>query len=147
MIADMETINPNPDPREAAAGLDAAAGARRAVRDRPWPVWLYPINAILLGGLALAGLLHSSMLATFVVLIIGIALAALNYWAGRLMGAPFVIPTSTGFRILGAVSGAFVIGSLFARAAGLEWVIVVCAIGAVASYGLGSILHYRSTHR
>lgn len=146
MVADMETINPDPDPREAAARLDAAADARRAVQDRPWPIWLYPINALLLGGLALAGLLRSSLLAALIVLIIGIALAALNYWAGRLIGTPFAIPTSLGFRILVAASGAFVIVSLLARAADLERVVIVCAIGAVLSYGLGSVLHYRSTH-
>lgn len=147
MVASMETINPDPGPREASAGLDAAADARRAVRDRPWPLWLYPINALLLGGLALAGLLRSSMLATLVVLILGIALAALNYRAGRLIGTPFAIPTSLGFRILVAVSGAFVLVSLLARGADLEWAIIVCAVGAVISYGLGSVLHYRSTHR
>lgn len=145
MIANMETIDP--DPREAAAGLDAVAAARRAVQDRPWPIWLYPTNAILLGGLALAGLLHPSILAASVTLIIGIVLAALNFWAGRLMGTAFAIPTSTGFRVLVAVSGVFVVVSVFARVAGAEWGIVGCALGAVVSYGAGSLVHYRSTHR
>ncbi|WP_345420824.1 hypothetical protein [Pseudonocardia xishanensis] len=143
----MATIEPDPDPREASTRLKAVADARRAVRDRPWPVWLYPLNALLLGGLALAGLLGSAMLATVVALVLGVALAALNYRAGRLIGTPFAIPSSTGFRALVAASGAFVIVSLFTRAAGLEWVIMVCAVGAVICYGLGSILHYRSTRR
>jgi len=80
-------------------------------------------------------------------LVLGVALAALNYWAGRLMGTPFAVPTSRGFRVLAALSGAFVIVSLFVRAADLEWAIIVCAAGAAISYGLGSVLHYRSTHR
>ena len=147
MVADMETIGPNPDPREAAAELDAAGHAQRAVRDRPWPTWLYPINATLLGGVALAGLLRSSMLAAVLVVVLASALAALNYWAGRLMGTPFAIPTSTGFHVLAAASGLFIIGSLFARSAGLDWVIVAFAAGAVVSYGLASVVHYRSTRR
>ncbi|MGO0578261.1 hypothetical protein [Ornithinimicrobium panacihumi] len=143
----METINPDPNPREAAAELDAAAHVQRAVRDRPWPTWLYPINATLLGGMALAGLLRSSILASILVVVLASALAALNYWAGRLMGTPYAIPTSMGFRVLAAASGLLVIGSLFARAAGLDWVIVACAVGAAVSYGLASVVHYRSTHR
>ncbi|MFS8479339.1 MAG: hypothetical protein FWJ93_10370 [Micromonosporaceae bacterium] len=143
----METIDRNPDPHEASAGLEAVAEAQRAVRDRPWPLWLYPTNALLLGGLALTGLVESSMLASLVMLVLGVALAALNYWAGRLMGTPFAVPTSRGFRVLAALSGAFVIVSLFVRAADLEWAIIVCAAGAAISYGLGSVLHYRSTHR
>ncbi|WBB65121.1 hypothetical protein [Micromonospora sp. WMMD812] len=143
----METIDPNSDPHEASAGLKAVADAQRAVRDRPWPLWLYPANALVLGGLALTGLVESSMLAAFVVLVLGVALAALNYWAGHLMGTPFAVPTSRGFRILAALSGAFVIVSLFARAADLEWAIIVCVAGAAISYSLGSVLHYRSTHR
>lgn len=147
MVANMETINSTPDPGEASDGLDAVADAQRAVRDRPWPLWLYPLNAFLLGGVALAGLIRSSMLAAFVVIILGTALAALNYWAGRLIGTPFAVPTSRGFRILAAASGAFVIVSLFARAADLEWVIIVCSAAAAISYGLGSVLHHRSTRR
>ena len=64
----METIDRNPDPHEASAGLEAVAEAQRAVRDRPWPLWLYPANALLLGGLALTGL-EPSMLASLVMLV------------------------------------------------------------------------------
>lgn len=146
MHADMATIDSSPDPREASAELDAVADVRRAVRDRPWPLWLYPTNALLLGGLALSGLLDSSMLAAFVVLTLAVALAGLNYWAGRLIGTPFAVPTSLGFRILVAAAGVFVIVSVLARTADLDWA-VACAAGAAFSYGLGSVLHFRSTRR
>jgi hypothetical protein len=145
MVANMETIDPNLDPREASASLDAVADAQRAVRDRPWPLWLYPVNTLLLGGLAVTGLAHSSMLAAIAAVILGVGLVALNYGAGRLMGTPFAIPTNRGFRILVALSGAFVIASLVARAGNQGWAIIVCAAGAAISYGLGSVLHYRST--
>lgn len=143
----METTVPNPDRHEAAAALAGVADVRRAVRDRPWPVWLYPTNALLLGGLALAGLVQSSMLGSLIVLALGTAIAALNYWAGRLIGTPFAIPTNRGFRILAALSAVFVIASLFARAADLGWAIVACAAAATVSYSVGSVLHRRSTHR
>lgn len=147
MLAHMETIDSSPDPRAASSALDAVAEAQRAVRDRPWPLWLYPLNALLLGGVALAGLIRPSMVAALVVLVLGATLAAVNHWAGRRMGTPFAVPTSRGFRILAAASGAFVIASLFARDAALEWAVIACAGGAVIAYSLGSVLHYRSTHR
>src|SRR5699024_10581733 len=126
--------------------LSAVADAQRAVRDQPWPVWLYPTNALLLAGLALTGLLASSMLAAFTALILGVSLVVVNYWAGRRMGTPFAVPTSRSFRALLVVSAIFLIASLFASDANLEWAIIGCAAGAAISYGIGSIVHYRSTH-
>ncbi len=96
---------------------------------------------------ALVGLLPSSILAAILMVVLASALAAFNYWAGRPMGTPYAIPTSTGFRVLVAVSGLFVMGSLFARPVGLDWVIVACAAGAVVSYAIASFFHYRSTRR
>lgn len=147
MVANMETIEPTPDPHEASESLDAIADAQRAIRDRPWPGWLYPANALLLGGMALAGLIDSSMIAAFVVLALGVGLVALNYGIGRLLGAPFAVPTSRAFRVLVAVSALFVIASVPARAAGLEWAVIGCAAAAVVSYGIGAVLHSRSTRR
>ncbi len=145
MVSDMETIEQTPDPRDAAARLAAAADAQRAVRDRPWPIWLYPANALLLGGVALAGLIPSSMVGAIAVLIIASAMAALNLFAGRRIGTPFAIPTSRGFRILVTASAAFVIGALLARAAEVEWAIIACAVAAMLSYAIASVLHHRST--
>ncbi len=147
MVSSMETIGPSPDSREASAGLDAIADAQHAVRDRPWPLWLYPTNALLLGALALTGVLESSMLAALLTIALAAALALLNYVAGRQMGTPFAIPTSRGFRILTALAAALVLLSVFARLADLDSVVVACAAGATISYAAGSVLHHRSTRR
>lgn len=141
----METIDPTPDPGEAAAALGAVSDAQAAVRDRPWPIWLYPINALLLGGVALAGLVDSAAIGALVIGVLAVCLVALNYGAGRHMGTPFAIPTSRGFRVLVAAASAFVIGALFARLAGLDWVIIACAVGATSCYAVGAVLHVRST--
>jgi len=141
----METIDPTPDPREAAAALGAVSDAQAAVRDRPWPIWLYPINALLLGGVALAGLVDSAAIGALVIGVLAVCLVALNYGAGRHMGTPFAIPTSRGFRVLVAAASAFVIGALFARMADLDWAIIACAVGATSCYAIGAVLHVRST--
>lgn len=146
MVASTETTSLPPVPHEAAAGLDAITTAQRAIRDRPWPVWLYPTNALLLAGLALTDLLESSMLAAFVAVILGPALALINYLVGRRMGTPFAIPTHRGFCLLAALSAVFLIASLFASDAQLNWAIIACAAGAAISYGLASMLHSRSRH-
>ncbi|WP_413316675.1 hypothetical protein AA0Z99_08535 [Agrococcus sp. 1P02AA] len=143
----METIEQTPDRGDAAASLAAVAAAERAVRDRPWPLWLYPANALLLGGVAIAGLIPSSMIGAIVVVALASAMAALNYGAGRRMGTPFAIPTSRGFRILVAASGAFVLLAMLARAAELPWAIIACTVGAIVAYALASVLHLRSTRR
>lgn len=139
----METI----DPREAAAQLDDAAAAARAIRDTPWPAWLYPTNALLLGGLALDSLVRPSILAALLVIVLAVGFVAINFWAGRRIGAPFAIPTSAGFRILAAIAAVLVLASLFTRELEGPWPTVACAVGAVASYGIGSVLHWRSTRR
>jgi|GEM_PF-3297118 len=143
----METIHGAPDPREASAQLDAIAQAERQVRDRPWPLWLYPSNAVLLGGLALVGLLESSMLVAIVTVVIAVGFVALNYVAGQRIGTPFAIPSSRGFRTLVAVSAACVIASLAARIGGWDAAIIGCAVAAVVSYVAASVLHYRATRR
>jgi hypothetical protein len=143
----METTGRSPSRREAATGLAAIAHAQRAVRDRPWPLWLYPTNALLLGGVALTGLIESSVFAALVALALGSVLAAVNYWAGHALGTPYAISTSRGFRMLAALSGAFVIASVLAPADGPGWLVLAGAAGAVISYSVGSAVHYRSTHR
>ncbi|TFV82073.1 hypothetical protein E4V99_14165 [Microbacterium sp. dk485] len=141
----METIDPTPGPGEAAAALDAVAEAQTAVRDRPWPMWLYPINAVLLGGVALAGLVDSSAIGALLIGVLAFCLVAVNYGAGRQVGTPFAIPTSRGFRVLVTAAAAFVVGALLARLADLDWVIIACAVGAASSYAVGAVLHFRST--
>lgn len=147
MVADMETIPSHPDRHTASAALDVVAEARRAVRDRPWPLWLYLSNAVLLAGVALTGLIETPIAFALVAGVLAMGLAALNYWAGTRMGTPFAIPTSPGFRICAITAGAFVIASLLARGAGLPWVVVLCAGGVLISYGLGAAFHRKSTRR
>jgi hypothetical protein len=105
---------------------------------------LYPTNALLVGAVALTGLIGSSVVAALAAVALACLLAAVNYRAGRAIGTPYAIPTNRGFRVLAALSGVFVVVSVLAGSAG--WVLAGAA-GAVVSYGVGSVLHYRSTHR
>ncbi len=146
MVSGMETIGPNSDPGSAAADLEAVADARRAVRDRPWPAWLYPVNAALLAALVLTALVRSSAVAAVLAVVIGAGLAAINYAVGRAMGTPFAVPTSRAFRLLVALAAVLVIASLFVPPTGSGWWLVGFAAGAAASYGIGAVIHYRSTH-
>lgn len=145
MFSGMETIDPSPGRHEAAADLVAVADAQRAVRDRPWPIWLYPANALLLGATALTPLLGSARLGAWVVL--GLWVFILNYWAGHLIGTPFAIPTSRGFRLAVAVAALFLITAMAAGSLGPLWLVVGCAASTVISYGVGSVFHHRSTRR
>jgi len=143
----METIESTPDPRSAASDLHAIVDAQRAVRDRPWPLWLYPCNAALLGGIALCGLIDSSMIGALVVLALALGLVALNSLAGRIMGTPFAIPTSWLFRVLVIASAVFVILSIPARTLGSDAAVIACAVAAAACYGVGAVVHARRTRR
>ncbi|GIF75099.1 hypothetical protein [Asanoa siamensis] len=143
----METNGPGPSRYEAANDLAAIAHVQRAVRNRPWPIWLYPANALLLGGLALTGLIESSALAALVALALACSLAAVNYRVGRAIGTPYAIPSSRGFRVLAALSAAFVIVSVLVPADGPRWLILAGAAGAVISYTAGAAVHVRSTRR
>jgi len=147
MVSDMETIDSTPDPRSAAADLDAIADAKRAIRDRPWPSWLYPVNVIALGGVALSGIIDSSMIAALVTLAFAMVLAIANSAAGQLIGAPFALPTSRTFRILAAVSAVFVLASLPARLIGSDALVIASAAAAMLSYAIGAVVHAASTRR
>ncbi|MBE3000132.1 hypothetical protein IDM40_15670 [Nocardiopsis sp. HNM0947] len=139
--------DPDPDPDSAASDLEAVANAERAVRDRPWPTWLYPANAVLLGALALAPLLPDPF-SVGVWLALVFAVVFLNAWAGRRMGTPFAFPTSRGFLSAVAIATLFLVTAmLVAQSGGPIWIAVVCAAGTSASYGIGSIVHHRSTRR
>ena len=147
MVADVETIDRTPEPAEAAANLAAVADARRAVRDRPWPIWLYPANALALGTMASTPLLPElAALAAWVAS--GVAIFVLNFWAGHRMGTPFAIPTSREFGVAVATSTLFLVAALvFGYVEGADRLVVGCAVGTALSYAIGSLLHYRSTRR
>lgn len=143
----METNGESSDRISAVDGLDAIAAARRAVRDQPWPTWLYPTNALLLGAITLTSLLDSSMMASLLILVLGVGVALINYQAGRLMGTPYAVPTSKVFLGFVILAGASTATAVVLRETLSEQGIIACASGAVISYGLGSVVHYRSTRR
>lgn len=117
------------------------------MRDRPWPPWLYPVNAVLLGGVGLAALIESSVVHAAVVCALAAAAVSLNVWVGRRMGTPFVIPTSRGFQGCVALSAVFLVAAMAARDTDSSWIVIAGAVGATVSYLLGSVIHYRSTCR
>jgi hypothetical protein len=133
-----------PNPAEAREALATIDTAQRAVRDTPWPTWIYPVNALLLAAMTLTFALGEDgfvfLLAT------GAALVAVNALAGYRMGTPYTLPTSRIFFALVGASmacllGAFVVAELTARA----WPIVVLAVAAAAFYLAGGVAHRRST--
>lgn len=147
MVSCMATNSDYSEKDEALESLDAIASACRTVRDQPWPMWLYPINAVLLGGIALTALLESSMWAALIVLGLAVSLAVINYRAGLQIGTPFAVPTSVGFRAFTFLAGACVIAAVLLRQTAADPVIIALAAGATASYVIASVVHYRSTHK
>ena len=124
--------------------LRAAEDAADAVRDRPWPIWLYPLNALLLGGIALTPVLQGGNRST-VLLAISLVLILVNMTVGYRMGTPTAIPTSQGFRNGLTVAAFAVIASLLLASFGPPgWMFLSCAFVAVVSFSLGSIAHMRS---
>ncbi|OJF12524.1 hypothetical protein [Couchioplanes caeruleus] len=127
--------------REALAHIDTA---QRAVRDAPWPTWIYPVNALLLGAMTLTFALGDDgfvfLLAT------SAALIAVNMLAGYRMGAPFTLPTSRAFLASAGAAGACVLTAFIAADLTAQpWPIVVLAIAAAAFYLAGGVAHRRST--
>ncbi len=146
MVSDMESID-TPTSSEARTTLDDIDRVQRAVRDTPWPVWLYAVNAVLIGALALTPLLTDSH-RTVALLILAAAIVATNVITGFRMGTPWALPTSRGFLASVALSVAFVVVALaFAQPSLPSWALVLLATAATATYSFGSIAHYRSTHR
>lgn len=142
----MESTGRVPNPAEARNALASIEDVQRAVRDTPWPTWLYPVNAILLGATALTSLLQehrSSALLAVVLTVVGV-----NVTAGYRMGTPWALPTSRGFLAAVVASAlclvtAMVISDLTER----TWPVVILAIAATAIYLAGGVVHRRSTGR
>ena len=133
-----------PDPAEAREALATIDTAQRAVRDTPWPTWIYPVNALLLGTMTLTIALGDD---GFVPLLAaGAVLMAVNLLAGYRMGTPYTLPTSRTFLALAGASiaclaAAFVVAELTTQ----RWPIVVLAVAAAALYLAGGVAHRRST--
>jgi len=146
MVSAMENTDPAPDSSSAHEALADIDRAQRAVRDTPWPIWLYPVNAILLGAMALTPLLEDYGVATM--LAISALIVALNVMAGHRIGTPWVIPTNRVFLTSITVSVACLGAALIVydqtdRVA----FVVALAGGATVSYLIGSVAHHRSTRR
>ncbi|WP_433826426.1 hypothetical protein ACQP2E_30695 [Actinoplanes sp. CA-015351] len=133
-----------PSPSEAREALAGINTVQRAVRDTPWPTWLYPVNALLLGAMTLTFALGDDgfipLLATSAVLI------AVNTVTGYRMGTPFTYPTSRIFlasvgAAMACILAAFIVADLTTR----TWPIIVLAITAAAAYLAGAVAHRRST--
>ncbi|KAA0926315.1 MULTISPECIES: hypothetical protein [Rhodococcus] len=139
----MESIG-RPTPAEARTALDDIDRVQRAVRDTPWPVWLYPVNAVLLAVFALTALVDSR--AAF----LGVAavIIAVNVITGYRMGTPWALPTNRGFLTCVALSALCVaLAQAVGNPGGPAWPVLLLAIAAASIYSIGSILHYRSTRR
>ena len=133
---------PNPaEAREALANIDTV---QRAVRDTPWPTWLYPANALLLGVMTLTFALGDD--GVVFLLATGAVLIAVNMLAGYRMGTPFALPTSRLFLAsVGAAMACLLAAFAVAELTTQRWPIVVLAIAAAAVYLAGSVAHRRST--
>ncbi|AJW38925.1 hypothetical protein NY08_895 [Rhodococcus sp. B7740] len=139
----MESIG-EPTPAEARTALDDIDRVQRAVRDTPWPVWLYPVNAALLAMFALTALLDSRLAFLGVAAVI----IAVNVVTGYRMGTPWALPTDRGFLTCVALSGLSVaLAQAVGDPSGPAWPVVLLAAAAASIYSIGSILHYRSTRR
>ncbi|MFI1995575.1 hypothetical protein [Actinoplanes sp. NPDC020271] len=133
-----------PSPAEAREALANIETVQRAVRDTPWPAWIYPVNALLLGAMTLTFAFGDD---GFVFLLAGGAvLIAVNMLAGYRMGTPFTLPTSRVFLSLcltaiGCLLAAFTVAELTAQ----RWPIIVLAVAATALYLAAGVVHRRST--
>ncbi|WP_432520990.1 hypothetical protein [Kineococcus sp. SYSU DK006] len=140
----MASTGGRPDPDEARAALAGIQQVQRAVRDTPWPTWLYPTNALLLGAMTLTFLLEQHRTAAF--LAVALVVAAVNLVAGYRMGAPWALPTSRLFLAAVAAAGACVVAALvLADLTRSSWPVLVLAVAATALYSAGAVAHRRST--
>jgi hypothetical protein len=142
----MESIERGPDRTEAREALASIERAQRAVRDTPWPTWIYPVNAGLLGLMALTFLLQEHRTATL--LVVASVMVGINVTAGYRMGTPWTLPTSRTFLALVATSGLCLVAAVVvADLTEAAWPVVVLAVTATVAYVAGGVAHRRSTGR
>jgi hypothetical protein len=142
----MESIGRVPDPAEAREALASIEDAQRTLRNTPWPTWLYPVNAALVGGMAATPLLGDHR--TTALLAVALTTVVVNMAAGYRMGTPWILPTSRAFLSAVAVSAllvvvAIVVADLTAHA----WPVAALAVAAAVTYLAGSVAHRASTGR
>jgi hypothetical protein len=143
----MESIGRTPDRAEAREALASIDRSQKAVRDTPWPTWIYPVNAALIGIMALTFLAPEPR--RFAALIgVAFLIVVVNLTAGYRMGTPWTLPTSRAFLAAVAASGLCVLAAFFvADNTDLTWPVVALAVAATALYLAGSVAHRRSTGR
>lgn len=144
MVSVVENIGDRPGGGEAREALASIEDAQRAVRGTPWPIWLYAVNAVLLGAMASTFLLREHGVSTLWAL--ALSMVAINVTTGYRMGTPWVLPASRGFLTAVTISGlcvlaAFVVADVTERV----WPVAALAVTATAVYGAGSVAHIRST--
>lgn len=146
MFSAMENIDRAPDSAAAQDALDEVDSAQRAVRDTAWPTWLYPVNAVLIGAMALTALLDDYRL--IMLLAVSFASVGVNMAVGYRTGVPRALPTSRGFLASVAVAVACILAAwLAADLTDRAWPVVALAASAAGSYLIGSVAHRRSTSR
>lgn len=140
----MANIDHQPSASDAREALATIENAQRAVRDTPWPAWIYPTNAVLLGALALTALLEQDR--RFTAMLLMFAIVAINILAGYRTGVPSALPTSRTFLVLVTVAGACAAGAfVVAEVQEAVWPVVVLAALATASYLVAGVAHRAST--
>ncbi|WP_432545617.1 hypothetical protein [Kineococcus sp. SYSU DK004] len=140
----MESIDRTPDAAEARAALADVQQAQRAVRDTPWPTWIYPVNALLLGALASTALLQEDRNLVFTA--VCFTIVGVNTTAGYRMGTPWTLPTSRLFIALVAASGLCALAALLvAEVTTAAWPVLALAVAATVGYLAAGVVHRRST--
>ena len=138
------------DAASARAALADVDAAKKAVKDAPWPTWLYFENAALLTLMGLSLLLGEPAW-IWGWCAIGVAILVVNLGAARAMGISSALPSSVAFlTCVGVAIGLLVVPAVLREAAFFPVgpaLIVPCALGAGVVYLVGSAIHYRSTRR
>lgn len=142
----MENNGRVPGPAEAREALASIEDAQRTIRNTPWPTWIYPVNAVLVGGMALTPLLGEHR--TIALFAVALTTIVVNLAAGYRMGTPWVLPTSRAFLASVAASTLLVVAAIVvADLTGRAWPVVVLAVAAAVTYLAGSVAHRASTGR
>jgi len=142
----MENIERRPSPAEAREALASVERAQRAVRDTPWPTWLYPVNALLIAGMALTSLLPQQR--TAALLAVALTIVGVNVVAGYRMGTPWALPARRAFLAAVAASTLCVVAAVaIADVVERALPVVVLAVAAAVIYLAGGVAHRASTGR
>ena len=142
----MENNRNLPDPAEAREVLADIERAEHAVRDVPWPIWLYAFNAVTLLALPATLLLPDYYSASAILLIL--AQISVNVWAGRHYTIPWAIPSDMTFRICCYIAVALSVSPfLLDIFTDPTWHVGIAGAIAAPLYLLGCLFHHRNATR